>query len=219
MENAKMLLFDLDGTLLDSRDFLVKESYETIEKYYLGRFTYESIIENFGGGFSRFLSKSNTSYDQLALDEFYSIKIAGYHKKTSLFPGVFEGLHEMKRKGYVLGIVTNQHKQMTVNVLRKHEIMDLFDVTVASEDVQEKKPSPEGIIKAMRDMGKDSNRVTMIGDSSYDIIAAQQAGVSSGLLSWYSDVDIASVCDPDFNCYRFEDVLKELEYIKGSTSA
>ncbi|WP_218093146.1 HAD family hydrolase [Paenibacillus solanacearum] len=208
------LLFDLDGTLLDSRDFLIQASYETMEAYFPGACPYDYIRENFGIGFSHYLPQEPSALREEALQRFFTLKMNHYHEKSTVFPGVIEGLKALKESGRRLGIVTNQQKAVTEQALAAFGMADLFDIVVAIEDVAKGKPDPEGIHQAMRAIGAAPETTAMAGDSAYDLLAARNAGVASVYLTWYEQMETLEHCSPDWTCASFE----QLRAIVGSES-
>ena len=208
-KNIKVVLFDMDATLLDSRDYLVKAFYEIIEKYYPGEYKTETIKKNFWKGFSEILLDEIPSPNKKVMEEFHAVKVAHYHK-ILFFPGVKEGLNELKKKGFQLGIVSNQNRQVSINVLKENNLYELFDVIIALDDVQEGKPSPEGINKVIQQLGCKANEVIMIGDSRYDIMAGHRAGVLTGFFKWYEDISIPEEHPPHFTFENFDMLLNTL---------
>lgn len=206
-EHINTLLFDLDGTLLDSRKFLVNTSFEVLETFYPGRFTVDDIVEEFGNGFVRLLPDKESETSQRAREKYHAIKTEKYHL-TPLFPGVLEGLRTLREQGLKLGLVTNQNKELSIEALRENRIFDFFDVIIAPSDVREAKPSPEGILKAMQQLGCRKQEVAMIGDSRYDIMAGERAGVFTGFLNWYEDTVMPKAHSPDFTYKNFEQLVR-----------
>jgi pyrophosphatase PpaX len=202
----RYLLFDLDGTLLDSRKFLVDASYRTLEKYYPGMCTYETIVEQFGMGFNKMLSEFNLKEYEPAKNEFYQIKLEAYHEQSPPFPGVMEGLQALQDAGYKLGVVTNQQKEVVANALAAYGMDRFFAAIIALEDVEQGKPSPEGTLKALQLLGGEQSAAALIGDSKYDVFAAQRAGIAAGLLTWYDDID-AAASKPDLVWSNFGQLL------------
>ncbi|CAG7636222.1 HAD family hydrolase [Paenibacillus allorhizosphaerae] len=198
------LLFDLDGTLLDSRDFLIQASYETMEAYFPGACPYDYIQKHFGIGFAHYLPKERSPLREEALRRFFTLKMNHYHEKSTVFPGVIEGLKALKDNRYKLGIVTNQQKAVTEKALQAFGMADLFDIVIAIEDVSKGKPDPEGIEQAMRAIGAAPETTAMAGDSAYDLLAARHAGVASVYLTWYENMETLDECGPDWTCTSLE---------------
>lgn len=208
-----MLLFDLDGTLFDSKQFLVQSSIDLLDKYFPGMYDKQTISDRFGDGFSRFLPQDSQELATAALQEFIALKEEQYHFNAPLFPGVRKGLDALKNAGdFRLGVVTNQNRQVSLNALVEHKIRDYFEVVVALEDVKEGKPSPQGIEDGLQKMGVESEpEVTaMVGDSRADVLAARNAGFTSYLLTWYPEAVAAKQYKPDDVFSNFDQFIEHI---------
>jgi len=211
--DIKVILFDLDGTLLDSRDFLVQTSFDILQKNYPNQFSYEHIEADFGNGFARLLPNKQSEIGKQSLREFRATKMEKYHE-TIYFPGVIDGLRHLNSQGIQLGIVTNQNKQMAIHSLKHHDIESLFTVTIGHQDVHEGKPDPEGINRAIEALQCKKEDVLMVGDSRFDMMAGERAGVKTGFLKWYDNLIIPKESPPT---YIFESFDILLETIIGKT--
>jgi len=207
--DIKLLLFDLDGTLLDSRAFLVSESFLILEKYYPGHYTEEQIQADFGSGFKKLLPNIEDERHELSLKEFHKVKEEKYHL-LKYFPGVIDGLHKLREMGYRLGVVTNQNKQLAMKSIHENNLLDLFDVIIGDSDVEVIKPSPEGVFQAIDKLNVNKENTVMVGDSSADILAGTQAGVKTVFLKWYEDTHIPQHPNPDYIYENFDEFIKEI---------
>lgn len=207
--DLKVILFDLDGTLLDSRDFLVQSSYDILQKHYPQQFSYEQIEMDFGNGFARLLPDQVSDINVQALADFHGIKMEKYHE-TLYFPNVVKGLKRLYDMNIRLGVVTNQNKQVALNSLKHHGLESLFDVVIAHQDVKEGKPSPEGIFLAIEKLQCTKDEVIMVGDSRFDIMAGQNAGVLTGFIKWYDNLVIPKETPPDYVFYDFDSLLETI---------
>lgn len=204
--DIKVILFDLDGTLLDSRDFLVQSSFDILQKNYPDQFPYEQIEADFGNGFGRLLPDKKSDIGKKSLQEFHGIKLGKYHE-TTYFPGVLDGLYTLHAKGITLGVVTNQNKQVAINSLKHHQIKSLFDVIIGLQDVKEGKPSPEGINQAIEQLQCNKEDVLMVGDSRFDMMAGYHADVQTGFTKWYDNLIIPQAYPPTFVFENFDMLL------------
>jgi pyrophosphatase PpaX len=100
------------------------------------------------------------------------------------FPGVHEVLGKLRAAGIKLGIVTSKVRITSEMGLRLCGLYDYFDSIVTVQDVKWPKPDPEGIRKALKELGSDVEGSLMVGDSHYDIEAAQNAGIPSAAVAW-----------------------------------
>ncbi|MFT9849511.1 HAD family hydrolase [Aneurinibacillus sp. REN35] len=214
MNAIRCLLFDLDGTLLDSRDSVVDAVYATAEAHVPGQFTREAIMMRFGESFDEFVEVIEVSlggrYTREQVFQYYFEHLNTYHDRTiRLFPGIQEGLYTLKEAGYSLGVVTNKQRDFTMRGLQIAGIQSFFDSVVTIDDVSAGKPAAEPILRAMAELRALPAETVMIGDSKYDVLAAKASGVSSVLLDWYEAVHDISIC-PDHYFLNFQDLVSEL---------
>ena len=111
-------------------------------------------------------------------------------KNTELYDGVLEVLHSLNNRSIKIGIVTTKLNLRIQQILTKFEIPHLVDVIIGAEDVQNPKPSPEGIEKALKILGLAKAEILYVGDSITDAKAAERAGVNfAGVLTGATDKD------------------------------
>ena len=103
---------------------------------------------------------------------------------TRLYPAVGPAFEELRRQGCRIGIVTTKYHYRIDQILDKFQIAGLVDVIVGAEDVKAEKPSPEGLLYAMEQLGADRKEVLYTGDSVVDAKTAAGAGVDfAGVLT------------------------------------
>jgi len=214
MSKISCILFDLDGTLLDSREPIVDALYAMVQQYLPYRFTRAELLKRFGESFDDFYYQisdqisSDVTKEELFQSYLKSMK-SNHTDALKLFPSVCESLVQLKLLGYRLGIVTNKQREFVLKGLEQSGILDLFDTIVCVDDVNAGKPSPEPIVKAMDSLGVLPNQTMMVGDSRYDMIAARAAQVKCVLLEWYGQNKSQELL-PD---YCFSSFLEFLENI------
>ncbi|MDH4617509.1 HAD-IA family hydrolase [Brevibacillus sp. AY1] len=209
---SQALLFDLDGTLLDSRDAVIAAVAFTAERYAPGKFSREDLLGRFGESFDDFLAVVAESAGEMnkqdVLNLYFAYVRENLARHTKLFPGVKEGLEQLKASGYQLGVVTNKQREFAVAGLELAGIDSYFDVVVAVDDVMRGKPSAEPVLRALTLMGKQPEQAMMIGDSRYDVVAAWEADVPSVVLEWYGCEEwkyvIPTYRYPDFRTFVAE---------------
>lgn len=220
MTKMNCLLFDLDGTLLDSRDAVVDAVYHIAEKYVPGMFAREDLLKRFGESLDDFLEvmeqslEDKTTTKEHILETYFAYIHAHHDEKVRLFPEVEKGLKALKSVGYSLGIVTNKQREFTVRGLKIAGIFHLFDSIVTLDDVEEGKPSPEMLIKAMWEIGASADASLMVGDSKYDLLAANAAKVPFAALEWYGPEDWHDPA-PQYRFADFQELVQELLAVKS----
>lgn len=173
------ILFDLDGTIVDSRKGVVQAVYETAEGINPGQYTYETLNEQFGVDYEKMLVSMSPENKEEILATLAQIVNRTYIEEVTSFPFVKEGLLDLYERGYLLAIVTNQNRRLTKTILQKLDMYHLFTHIVTIDDVTVGKPAAEPILAAISKLNIVKEQSIMVGDSIYDVEAAQKAGVTS----------------------------------------
>jgi pyrophosphatase PpaX len=212
------LLFDLDGTLLDSRDAVIDGVMYAVERYVPGRFTREELLGRFGESFDSFLASveeyAGPVFDREQFLQTYLNYVREHHRDVRLFPFVKEGLQRLYEAGYRMGIVTNKQREFTQRDLQTAGVRKLFHCVVTVDDVRKGKPSAEPIEKAMAELNARPQDVLMIGDSQYDLMAAAEAGVKCALLQWYGREQWSGMA-PDYRYADFRAFVEDRLAVKA----
>ncbi len=179
MEKLKLVIFDLDGTIVDS-DKTVVRILNTIRKdLELPPIKFKDISFLLSLGGEKMIhqiiesKKDLKKYLKIFRDRYLDDSLCN----EKLFDGAINYLNYLKDKGIVMAIFTNKPKDLTNKTLKRHQIENFFKYVVTSDDVILKKPNPEGIHKIIK-MSKFSEENTiMIGDSMLDLQAANLASI------------------------------------------
>lgn len=183
---AACILFDLDGTVLNTND-LVMESLKFTIKTNLGTAVEDrSLYQYFGRPLVDIMADLDPVHADSLIASYREYNLLNHDNLTRLFPKVPETLKELKKSGIVTGVVTSKIKKLAVHGLTLFDIDDMFDICIAYEDTGRHKPEPDPVLKALGDLGlePDKESVIMVGDSPYDILCANSAGVTSAAVQW-----------------------------------
>ncbi len=182
--NPKLIMIDVDGTLVDSVPDLAYCVDETMKA--MGRNTWgEAKVRHWvGNGVPKLVERSLTGelegvVDQSEYDKAYPIFLDLYAENTSgrscLYEGVREGLDYMKSRGYTLGCVTNKAEQFTHPLLKDLGIFDEFEIVISGDTLEKKKPDPLPLLHGAKFFGVDPKDAMMLGDSISDVKASRAA--------------------------------------------
>ena len=176
---AEVLLFDFDGTLIDSKVDIATAVNLTLEDLGLPLRTVEEIFSFVGDGVKRLLrlsvgEENPDQYDR-ALEVFRRHYLENCVQTTRWYPGIYEVLQHYKDRRKV--IVTNKSLEYTLAIVDGLQARDLFQHVEAPRDTTELKPEPVMLERALEVLGADPGRTVMIGDSTNDVRAAQAAGI------------------------------------------
>ncbi|RDU69538.1 HAD family hydrolase [Helicobacter cholecystus] len=207
----KILLFDLDGTLIDSTQAIL-ESFINASLFFGFSFKgREKEIEVLIGSPLRemFLKMGLPANE---IEECIKLYRSNYQRiyleKTFLLPKVKNSFKKLPNT-YLLGVVTSKSSFFSKKILENLGMLDYFFRIIGIDDVHEPKPSAEPIFKALEGLRYDKNNVYMIGDTFFDMQAAKNAGIMGIGVQGKYDKSLREYTD-----YVFEDMQKALEYIK-----
>jgi len=183
---VKAVIFDLDGTLLDTAPDLYLALKDTLRDYGKEVPPFEVFKKHIGGGaygfLEPFLPKEVLEEALLRLRKYYLERYICLHTKP--FEGIPEVLETLKRNGFKLGVATNKITEGAIRVLERTNLLDFFDIVVGRDLPKEHKPSPEHILYITERLEVSPSEVLVVGDRSDDVIAALRAGSLSGYALW-----------------------------------
>lgn len=220
--DKELILFDLDGTLIDSAPDLALSINYMLTQVGRDTFSEETIDLWVGNGASvlvkRALSSSKTideNIDNTLFQEALSIFLNYYRDnccvKTVPYPNVKVTLQTLKDSAYRLAIVTNKPFDFIKPILIKLELIDLFEIYIGGDTLTKRKPEPEPLLYICEKLNIKTENSLMIGDSKNDILAAKSAGIESiGVSYGYNYGEDISVYNPNLVVDDFSDILKVL---------
>jgi len=174
------ILFDLDGTLIDSTEAILESFHNSFDVYGRPQPSDEAIKVLIGHPLD--VMYADLGIEKERVWDFVKTYKEHYQKiyidKTVLLDYAIEAIDEA-RKIAMLGVVTTKTGQYSRKLLEHFGVMDAFDVLIGREDVDNPKPHPEPIEKAISMMQCDKERCWMIGDTRLDIASAKSAGIRS----------------------------------------
>ena len=222
-QNKPVLLFDLDGTLVNSAPDLALAVNATLRDLHRDEFDQETIHLWVGNGaktlIERALSGSVIIDDYLDADlakQALRMFLAHYEQnlciESCLYQNVESTLHSLKKAGYRLAIITNKPEVFVHPIITVLNIGSLFELILGGDSLTERKPSPLPLLHACAQLGVLPHDCLMIGDSKNDILAAKAANIQSiGLTYGYNYGEDIGVYQPDWRFEHFNDLLSILE--------
>jgi phosphoglycolate phosphatase len=184
----KYILFDLDGTLIDSSVGVVSAVNQALES--MGEEPQDpAIIKKFIGCPLRkmFESFSNNSFD-VFLEKFQYFGKDIITDSAEPLPNVCQVLKRLHADGYLMGIGTTKFRIHLIGIIEKFKWEEYISVAVGGDEVPRVKPAPDIYIKALNLLGGDINNSLVVGDTVNDILAARAAGLPAvGVVSPFGD--------------------------------
>ncbi|GAB6274411.1 MAG: pyrophosphatase PpaX [Peptococcaceae bacterium] len=180
---TKVVLFDLDGTLMDSLA-LIKQTYERVFFELNIPWGNDDVMCWVGlplRDIARHFAKDKEEEFLYLYQEYY---FKEHDNLISLFPGTMKMLKHVHEHGIRTGIVTSKGKMGTKLALKKTKIEKYLEVVITAQDVARPKPQPDPIREALRRLESLPSEAIYIGDSYFDIIAGQKAGTKTLGVTW-----------------------------------
>jgi pyrophosphatase PpaX len=202
------LLFDLDGTLIDTNELILESFLHTLNSYYPDKYKREDCFAFIGPT----LYETFESINPDKMDEMVKVYRKFNHEQhdnlVTEFETVFETIQTLRQKGFKLGIVTTKIRD-TVNMgLKLTKLDQFFDVVVTLDDVEHAKPHPEPVLKALEQLGSSPEEAIMVGDNHHDVEAGKNAGTKTAGVSWsIKGREYISSHNPDYLLEKMSDIL------------
>lgn len=176
------IIFDLDGTLIDTEKAVLKTWQSTLKKY-----NYEYSLEQLRVVLGITMQKSFEKLNVVVDNQFESQWIQNYYpyaKEIDFFDGAKEMLLYLKEKGSCLGIVTSRSKEEYDKYFNSFNLESIFNYIICADDTKKHKPNPEPLYKYVQLAKTDLKSCIYVGDMLTDIECANRAGIASGLMIW-----------------------------------
>jgi len=216
--NKKVIIFDLDGTLIDSVPDLALSINDMLEALHRNTFSQETIRFWVGNGAPILVKRAllgkkeiNKPVDEKLFQKALSIFLDAYKKNLILsthpYPHVTTTLHKLSQD-YTLALVTNKPFIFIEPILKNLGINMLFKVILGGDSLKEKKPSGMPLLHVCKQLKITPKEAVMVGDSSNDVLSAKSASIQTiGVSYGYNYGESIERYSPDIIIDQFDDIL------------
>jgi phosphoglycolate phosphatase len=206
-----LILFDLDGTLIETAPEIADAVNDTLTRFELPPVTQQQVNHWIGHGTRELLIQAlayvgNTSAELVRHSDSFKLIEAEFGKfyqrrcgtRSHLYPHVRETLQALRAAGVKLVVMTNKEGRYTQTVLDAHQMAPLFDLVISGDTLPVKKPNPAGIADCLQRLGVVRERALFVGDSSIDVATARNGGIAVWALPYgYNMGEPIEACHPD----------------------
>lgn len=185
----KLLIFDLDGTLIDTLKDLNNAVNYSLSKHGFELRSLEHTRQSIGDGVAMLVKRSlpetvtEIEYSDVLKDfeKYYKLHS---NDNTSPYPGMKKTLNKLKEKGYLLAVSTNKIEDVAISLI-KNFYPNIFDTVCGDNKIRQRKPSPDSINEICRRLSfNDKNNITYIGDTEVDFMTAKNSKIGFILVSY-----------------------------------
>lgn len=182
----RTVLFDLDGTLIDSIRLILDSYHHTLSQHQLPARTDDDWLKGIGTPlhvqFAEWRQHPERLQAMIATYREYNLK--HHDRMVTVYPGVVDAVRELKAAGLATGLVTSKNRQGAIRGLRLAGLEALMDVLVCADEVTNPKPHPEPVEKAVALLGAEPATTVYVGDSVHDMHSGRAAGVKTAAALW-----------------------------------
>lgn len=211
------ILFDLDGTLVDSNELIIETFKRTYQVHFPNlSFAHSELAQMMGPPLSEtflLIAKNDNLVNEMIVT-YRQIYRSIEFDYISLYPGVIECLSSLKAIGYNLGIVTTKFKESAMPSIEHYGIDRYIDVIIGLDDVTNHKPHPEPIYKALKRIKHQG--VLMVGDSPSDILAGKNADILTCGVDWSYRKEEIKQLKPDLWLNDFQHLIELIKTYNNS---
>ncbi|KGA95514.1 pyrophosphatase [Alkalihalobacillus alcalophilus ATCC 27647 = CGMCC 1.3604] len=206
--SIKTLLFDLDGTLINTNDLIIASFLHTLEQYQPGRYKREDVIPFIGPPLVDSFQQVDPEKTEEMIAVYRTFNHAKHDELVTEYEGVYEAIEALHKQGFKLAVVTSKISQTAHMGLKLTGLDKFFDVVVALDHVKKSKPDPEPIDLALEQLGSTREEAIMVGDSHFDILAGKNANMKTAAVAWtIKGEEVLRSYNPDFMLEDMRDLL------------
>ena len=210
------VVFDLDGTLLDTLQDLANAVNYALEKQGMPKRTLEEVRQFVGNGVRLLMiraipdGESNPRFEETfqLFKEYYGVHC---NDNTKPYEGILELIETLKKKGYAVAIVSNKI-DFAVKELNDLYFKGIVPVAIGEKEGIRRKPAPDTVFEALKELGKTKEEAVYVGDSDVDIETAKNAGMPCISVLWgFRDKEFLAEHGAEYYAETAEDVLRFVE--------
>ncbi len=192
MKKYQNFLFDLDGTLIETEELIVRCFEYCLKKIYNIQVPEESLINKIGLPLKKQIELicQENQLKEIPFEDYQKMHMS--HQLTiwtdyvKLFPGVEKVIQTLAQENKALGIVTSRKMPTTSLYLKHTKIHQFFKTIITPEKTQNHKPHAEPALKAMKELNSEKSTTIFVGDAIYDLKCGENAGIATYIVKWHN---------------------------------
>ena len=214
----KAILFDLDGTLLNTLNDLNATLNYTLNNFSLYNVTITQTRNFIGNGVRNLIKKAigNAKIDEEKAYEIFKNYYRNHIKDyTNTYDGIIELLKTLKEKNIKIAVVSNKYQE-GVEILVNHLLKPYIDIAVGSSEKVKVKPAPDMVNIVLNKLNVNKEDCLFVGDSDVDIITGKSNNMTTIAVTWgYKDIDVIRSNNPDYIIDKPQQLINILKEINN----
>jgi pyrophosphatase PpaX len=205
-------IFDLDGTLVNNLDLIVKSYNFALSEIEDRTFSRKEVFSLFGPTLEEMIEAAVPKREaKAATQRYHDYYRKHFRRYAKLYPGIRELISGLRNANIRVSIYTGSDARMTKATLEESGLRDDFQLVITADDVQRQKPDPEGLIRSTTLMSADPGQTIYLGDAVRDIEASRRAGITSAAALWgFTNQSELKAHHPDFAFETASEALEQL---------
>jgi phosphoglycolate phosphatase len=216
MKSSQLIIFDLDGTLVDSAEDIAHSVNEVRERFALPALPVAEVEGYIGNGVRKLLERALPDRNGDGIDRAHAMYLPIYRRRlldnTEPYPGVVPALEALDTPDRTLGVLTNKPRRESMLILEGLGLHQRFAFVYGGDSFEHKKPDPVGVHHLLEEVDVPAEDVLFVGDTGIDLETARRAGVRCCLVTYGIRRESLASLEPDF----WVDDLRELTAIVGA---
>jgi pyrophosphatase PpaX len=180
------VLFDLEGTLIDSVRLILDSYHHTLAAHGLPARSDEEWLRGVGTPLTAQFAEccADRELMELLIATYREYNLAHHDRMVTVYPGIVAAVERIRASGRRTGLVTSKNRSGALRGLTLAKLEQMMDVLVCADEVTNPKPHPEPVEKAVALLGADPGTTVYVGDSIHDMLSGRAAGVRTAAALW-----------------------------------
>lgn len=213
MKKYNTVLFDLDGTLLDTNKLIIDSFHHAFDEIYKEIPSTDKLTSYFGMTLREaFRQMARDEKDvEILIEAFRDFNLSNHDDYVQIFPGVEDTIVRLKEKNFKIGVVTSKLNKTAKRGLSLFNLEKYVDVFIGADDTHIHKPDPFPVMECLKRLGAEGNSSFMVGDSPHDITA----GKLSGCKTVFVNYSLVNTDRETLECdYRIDEMIELAQILK-----
>ncbi|HEU4801350.1 MAG TPA: HAD-IA family hydrolase [Gemmatimonadales bacterium] len=185
MTRLTTVLFDLDGTLIDSIRLILDSYHHTLSSHGIAARSDDEWLRGIGTPLRvQFAEWAESPGIEAMIATYRDYNLAHHDTRVLPYPGIVDMVRAVRHAGLLTGLVTSKNRTGAMRGLRLCGLDQEMNVLVGADDVEQPKPHPEPVLRALSELGQPPEAAMYVGDSIHDMEAGRAAGVLTAAVLW-----------------------------------